>query len=155
MANPFPFVAGAVLTAAQLNGIGEAWTSYTPTIKGGATTVTSSVNYARFARVNKIVIVQVLVTVTSAGAVNGAITISLPVEPTMLDVRLVRGSFFLDDNGVGIYSGNAVISNSYGSHTAVAGFGAGPVVDVIGANSPNLTLANNDKVGCEVVYEVA
>lgn len=155
MANPFPFVAGSVLQASQLNGIGEEWTSYTPTIKGGATTVTATITYARFARVNKIVIVQVLATVTSTGAVNGAISISLPVAPATLDVRLARGSFFFDDNGVGIFTGIAVITDAYGSHTAVVGFGGGPATDVIGANSPNVTLANNDKVGCEVIYEVS
>lgn len=157
MANPFPFVASTVLTAAQLNGIGEAWTSYTPVIKGGATTVTATITYARYARVNKLVFVQVLAQVTSAGAANGAITIGLPsgITPSVENVRLVRGSFLLDDNGVGIYTGGAFISAAYGSHTAVAGFGSGPVVDAMGANNPNITLANGDYVSCEVVYEVA
>ena len=157
MANPFPFTAGQVLTAAQLNGIGEAWTSYTPVIKGGATTVTATITYARYARVNKLVFVQVLAAITSTGAANGAISIGLPsgLLPSVENVRLVRGSFFLDDNGVGIYTGAASITSGYGSHTAVVGFANGPVVDAIGANNPNITLVSGDFVGCEVVYEVA
>ena len=155
MPNPFPFVAGNVLTAAQMNSIGEAWTSYTPTIKGGATTVTATITHAKYAQINKLVIVQVLATVTSAGAANGAISISVPIAPATLDVRLIRGEFFLDDSGVGIYTGGAVVTNTYGSHTAVVGFGSGPVGDVMGVAGPAITLANNDRVGCFVVYEVA
>lgn len=156
MANPFPFSVGAVLTADQMNSIGEAWTSYTPVIKGGATTVTATITYARYARINKLVFVQVLASITSTGAVNGAISIGLPsgLLPSVFDVRLIRGSFLLDD-GTGIYTGGATITSAYGSHTAVVGFGGGPVVDAFGANNPNITLGSGDFVGCEVVYEVA
>jgi hypothetical protein len=156
MANPFPFTAGQVLTAAQMNGIGEAWTSYTPVIKGGTTTVTATITYARYARVNKLVFVQVLASITSTGAVNGAISIGLPsgLLPGVENVRLIRGSFLLDD-GTGIYTGGACITSAYGSHTAVVGFGGGPVVDAFGANNPAITLGSGDFVGCEVVYEVA
>jgi hypothetical protein len=155
MANPFPFTAGQVLTAAQMNGIGEAWTSYTPVIKGGATTVTATIQYAQYQRINKLCYVQVLAQVTSTGATNGAISISLPIAPVSLNIRLVRGNFFLDDSGVGIYSGNAVITSSYGQANSVSGFSAGPTVDVMGAASPAITLQNNDYVGFSVIYEVA
>ena len=155
MANPFPFVSGAVLTAAELNSLGEAWTSYTPTIKGGATTVTATIQFAKYIQINKLWIVQVAATVTSAGAANGAVTISLPSTPVTLSVYQPRGVFLIDDAGVGLYEGTAVITNSYGSHTAVAGIGTGPTGDVMGIAAPTFTLANNDRVGMFVVYEVA
>ena len=155
MANPFPFVAGDVLTAAELNGIGEAWTSYTPVIKGGATTVTATITYAKYQQINKLCYVQVLATVTSTGSANGAITISLPIAPLYQDVRLARGNFFLDDNGTGIYSGLAIISSGNGQTNAVSGFASAQTQDVMGAASPAMTLVNNDKVGFSVFYEVA
>lgn len=152
MANPFPFVAGSVLTAAELNGIGEAWTSYTPVIKGGATTVTATINYAKYARVNKIVWVQVRATVTSAGAVNGIINISLPSGLSVLTPSNQRniGTFMIEDVGVGFFIGAAVANTA----TGVQGFGTN-VGDFMGASIPNMALANGDVVAMSVCYEVA
>ena len=53
MANPFPFTAGQVLTAAQMNGIGEATIAYTPTISNG--TLGNGTMSAYYSRVNKLV----------------------------------------------------------------------------------------------------
>lgn len=55
MANPFPFVAGSVLTAAELNGIGEAAVSFTPTFSSYTRGNGTSVAY--YMRVNKLVYV--------------------------------------------------------------------------------------------------
>ena len=54
MANPFPFVANSVLTAAQLNEIGATGTSYTPTLSGwtqGNGTFTTA-----YLRINKLIL---------------------------------------------------------------------------------------------------
>jgi hypothetical protein len=152
MANPFPFVAGDVLTAAELNGIGEAWTSYTPVIKGGATTVTATIQYAKWAQVNKIVWVQVRATVTSAGAANGIINVTLPTGLAVLTPSNQRniGSFMIEDTGVGFFSGVAVSTNG----TSIQAFGTN-VGDFMGGQSPAMTLANNDIIGFSVCYEVA
>lgn len=152
MANPFPFVSGATLLAAELNGIGEAWTSYTPVINGGATTVTATLNYAKFARVNKIVCVQVRATVTSAGAANGAISISLPTGLDVLDPSFNRciGEFFVQDTGVGFFVGAAI---GIGVST-VSGL-AQNSVDSMGVSAPTMTLANGDVLSMSVCYEVA
>jgi hypothetical protein len=152
MADPFPFVAGNVLTAAELNGIGEAWTSYTPVIKGGATTVTATLSYAKFARVNKIVFVQVRAIVTSTGAVNGSITVSLPTGLDVLAPSITRslGNFVISDTGTAFYSGSAVANSA----TTIAGlaYNSG---DLMGNSAPAITLVNNDVVSISVCYEVA
>ena len=152
MANPFPFTAGQVLTAAQLNGIGEAWTSYTPVIKGGATTVTATMNYAKYARINKIIIVQVDATVTSAGAANGTITVSLPTGLDLINSSgfTTIGNFFVTDLGVAFYAGAAVPAST----TTVGGisYNAGAYM---GNGSPAFTLANGDRVAMSICYEVA
>lgn len=153
MASPFPFVAGNTLTAAQLNSIGEAWTSYTPVIKQGTTTINATINYAKYARVNKIVIVQVLATATSAGTGAGNITISQPsgllAVSQGLNNRIV-GSFQVEDVGVGFYNGSAIAISD-----VIIGFlGGGPTGNFIG-NQPSFTVAIGDYFACSVCYEVA
>jgi hypothetical protein len=77
MANPFPFVASTVLTAAQLNGIGET-VSFTPTWTG-LTVGNGTLNDAKYVRVQNLVYVQVTFTLGSTSAVTGNIFISPPV----------------------------------------------------------------------------
>jgi hypothetical protein len=81
MANPFPFVAGSVLEAAQLNGIGEAWTSYTPTVtsSGGTITTVGAVS-AYYTQVNKIVFVYFSIEITTVGTATGQLRFTLPVN---------------------------------------------------------------------------
>ena len=95
MANPFPFTAGQVLTAAQMNGIGEAATSYTPTVTNFTTgngTVTGS-----FTRVNKMIFANVKITLGSTSAITGSITISNPVTGTANASSSVSGGGFYFD----------------------------------------------------------
>jgi hypothetical protein len=77
MATPFPFVASTVLTAAQLNAIGEAATSFTPTwtnyTRGNGTTI------AYYTQVNKLVYIYVRETLGSTSSVTGALRMTLPV----------------------------------------------------------------------------
>ena len=76
MANPFPFVAGDVLLAAELNGIGEASASFTATItnytRGNGTSV------ARFIRINKLIYVYGKETLGSTSSVTGEIRPGFP-----------------------------------------------------------------------------
>ena len=154
MPNPFPFVAGDVLTAAELNGIGEAWTSYTPVIKGGATTVTATIQYAKYAQVNKIVFVRVEATVTSAGAVNGTIICTLPINPVNANTSLsTGGSFAILDAGSAFYAGAAIVNTGV-TIGEVRGT-AYNSTDFMGTSAPAMTLANNDRISFSVCYEVA
>jgi hypothetical protein len=77
MATPFPFVASTVLTAAQLNSIGEAATSFTPTwtnyTRGNGTTI------AYYTQVNKLVYIYVRETLGSTSSVTGALRMTLPI----------------------------------------------------------------------------
>jgi hypothetical protein len=149
MANPFPFVSGAVLTAAQLNGIGEAWTSYTPTVTQSAT-ITKTIAYAKYARVNKLVIVQVMMTATSAGTAGNAIAVGLPIAS-------------LNANGFGVIGTGMVYDLS--ASTSYLGM---PVIDAgvvkfwnnasagnyLGA-SPSFAIASGDFISFTVAIEVA
>ena len=77
MANPFPFVAGEVLTAADMNGIGET-TSFTPNWTG-LTVGNGTLNFAVYTQVQKLVFVQVQFTLGSTSSVTGNISFAAPV----------------------------------------------------------------------------
>ena len=140
---------GAVLPASTLQSIGAVWESYTPTVKAGATTLTGTVNTARYCQIQKTVILQVLFTASNTGAVNGIITVSYPVSltPATATNRPI-GSFFIQDTGTAFYVGIATAQNpcqglGYGSNNNM------------GANTPALTIVSGDIIGVELTYEVA
>jgi hypothetical protein len=78
MANPFPFSVGAVLTAAQMNSIGEAAIAYTPTITAFSGTLTTTTSSAKYMRVNKLCVVQFTIGIVLNGTGAVAVNITLP-----------------------------------------------------------------------------
>jgi len=152
MANPFPFVSGSTLLAAELNGIGEAGTTFTPTwsgyTRGNGTTV------AYYVRVNKLVYVYVEETLGSTSSMGSAPTLTLPITAARLQaVSPSRNR--IDDTGANVFWGTTVpISTTQvvvyadlvsGTYTAFAG---------ITATVP-MTWANTDKFAIAFVYEAA
>lgn len=127
------------------------WTSYTPVIKGGATTVTATIIYAKYFQANKTVFVEVNATVTSAGAANGTISVSLPtgLNPVNQNDSAPLGMFIVKDAGTAFYIGAAVC---LGNLVYGIAYNSGALM---GQGGPAMTLANTDQVGISVVYEVA
>ena len=151
MTSPFPFVANTVLSAAQLNSIAEAWTSYTPVFKTGATTRTATVTYAKFCVVNKLSNIQVELTCTEAGTANAILSISLPTTlsyPRNTSAIGSVGTFTIQDTGTAFYVGSAVLGTNIIQGTASG------AVDNMGASTPAMTIANGDKVSFSVVLEI-
>jgi hypothetical protein len=72
------FVAGQVLTAAELNTAG-AWNDYTPSWTQSAT-ITKTVNWARYTQLGKWVQVSIKMTASSAGTADNKILVGLPVS---------------------------------------------------------------------------
>jgi len=143
--------AGQVLTAATMNSIGAAWETYTPTVKAGATTLTGTVIYARYARIQKTVWVQVSFRSNIAGAANGIITVSYPSGLTPVSTGggdQTIGMFHILDSGTAWYVGSAVPTNPI---QGIA-YGGG---NYMGAAVPAMTIANNDAISVAVCYEVA
>ena len=109
MANPFPFVSGAVLTAAQLNGIGEK-TNFTPGFSN-FTLGNGTVNVGIHVRVQNLVFCQVKVTLGSTSAVTGNIFFGVPVATTDSEQGPV-GVCNFGDTSAGIFEiGNVVMSS--------------------------------------------
>jgi len=107
MANPFPFVAGSVLTAAELNGIGEK-TNYTPTFTN--LTVGNGTLTAFYTRVQNIINVFVQVAFGSTTSISGDVNISLPFA--RLDFRdFTLGNVTFYDFGTQVYVGWVIPSS--------------------------------------------
>jgi hypothetical protein len=143
---------GQKLTAAIMNQIGAAWESYTPTWKQGATTISATISYARYAQIQKIVIVQLTLAATSAGSAGGIVTVSYPsgLVPVNLSGYRPFGTIMIYDNGTAFYAGNATNYDA----TTFAGM-AYNSTSFMGASSPNFTIASGDRVEAQLIYEVA
>jgi|DEB0MinimDraft_6_1074348.scaffolds.fasta_scaffold124635_1 hypothetical protein len=90
MASPFPFTSGQVLTAAQLNSIGE-WTAYTPSTTG--LTIGNGTLTGRYAQVNDLVFFNVSFVMGSTSAVTGNVSFSLPVTRVNTGVAGANGYY--------------------------------------------------------------
>jgi len=95
MANPFPFVASTVLTAAQLNGIGEATASWSPSYTN--LTVGNGTVVAKFTRVNKLIYGYWKITLGSTSAITGAVRVSFPVSIATDNKEFIIGSTIFVD----------------------------------------------------------
>ena len=98
MTNPFPFVAGATLTAAELNAIGESETSWTPNFTTGVTVGNGTLS-GTFQRVNDFVILQGSFELGSTSAITGDIRVDLPVNAlSFLELAVGTKVLFDDDS---------------------------------------------------------
>jgi hypothetical protein len=159
-ATPKTWVAGDVLTAAQLNAelrdallgafpLGPpdgAWTSYTPTLTQSAT-VTKTATYAKYTRIGRTIIVQVDLAVTGAGTAANAVVVGLPVAAAITGTLKVVGVGEIYDASATLgYRGvveivtsttvcfratNTTVINAYlGGDSFVAALAAGDVVSM-------------------------
>jgi hypothetical protein len=154
MANPFPFVASTVLEAAQLNGIGEAAISFTPTYQVGGYSRGNGTTVAYYMRVNKLVYVYVEETLGTTSAMAGAPIMTLPVAATRAQA-IAMGRSRIDDTGANVFWGTTTPGSSTqvilyadlasGTYTAFAG---------ITATVP-MVWAATDKFTLSFVYEAA
>lgn len=154
MANPFPFVAGNVLTAAQLNGIGEATVAYTPTL--GGITIGNGTVAAYYTRVNKIVYGSVYITLGSTSAITTTVTFTLPVTAAANSAGLLMGNGYYFDNSTSeTYLGTSFRSNTT-TCTPFVGVASGTylVRSVINATVP-VVFGANDLLVYQFTYEAA
>lgn len=136
---------------ADLAGITDAWTSYTPQIDQGASTdIAKTVDYAKYQQIGKTVVANVAVSLTAAGTAGSDVTMSLPVGPAS-NTYLHIGSAHIYDSSTGtFYSASALLLPSDliafgGDWSGAAGWGT----------TPNIALASGDVIRFSVIYEVA
>lgn len=152
MANPFPFVSGAVLTAAQLNGIGEN-TTFTPTLQGitlGNGTVTAS-----YTRSQKQIHLQCIIVFGSTTSVTGTIGITLPVTGTSAEVNCAIGNARILDNGTGYFAGHMYLAATTVTYLTALGVAGTYATDVFSSSTIPMTWAVNDQLGFSINYTAA
>lgn len=165
-ATPKTWVAGDILTAAQLNAelrdallgafpLGPpdlAWTAYTPTLTQSAT-VTKTVTYAKYTKTGRKVTVNVRLAVTGAGTASNAILIGLPVPAATASFVPCGIGWVLDSSAARNYTGVAVLSST----TAVSIIANNDPAELGAAGGLNMTaaLASPDTVNMSVTYEAA
>ena len=150
MANPFPFVAGTVLTAAELNGIGES-TAYTPTWT--ALTVGNGTQSFNYVRINKFIYVEGTLTLGSTSSVSNLPQMTLPV--TAAATTLMRGVCIGQDTGVGFNP----LMTSFASTTTTAFYAMNAASTYISpsfvSSTVPFTWATGDIFHISIYYEAA
>jgi hypothetical protein len=153
MASPFPFTAGQVLTAAELNTFGNL-TSYTPTFTN--VTVGNGTLDFKYSVLNNICIVEGTFTLGSTSAVGGGgAIISLPVASVALAGLPIYGICLHQDATGDAFSGTVSAVNTTTvrlNRSAVSGTNI--VQDNISSLSP-FTWTTSDRMHASFWYEIA
>lgn len=136
---------GDVLTAATMNSIGAAWESYTPTLTQGVT-VTKTVTYAKYCQIQKLIIVNVRLAVTSAGTAGTEVLVGLPVASVQPAVAVATG--YIYDASV-----NTTYNGTWGQNGTNANAGMYYQSGFFWGTVPNVALANGDSIFFFGAYE--
>lgn len=130
-----------------------AWTNYTPQVDQGVTTnIAKTVNYCRYQKRGRTVVMQFSVTFTASGTAGSSLVVLLPFT-TAATNEMSFGTFNLYDNSVNItYVGtikrNSVATSVIFSSGNAGGGGSGPW----GVN-PGTAVASGDFVTGEITFE--
>lgn len=140
-------VSGQVLTAGTLNTIGAIWEDYIPTLTQGVA-VTKTTIYARWARLQKIAMVEIFLNCTSTGTAGGIVTVGLPLNARQNGAILGSGLVYdssanfmynilpVSEPTLNVFAMFYQTGNSFGF-------------------SPAITLTTNDQLRFKLIYEVA
>jgi hypothetical protein len=152
MANPFPFVAGQILTASQLNSIGESAVVYTPTLTN-LTLGNGTIN-AKYVRVNKLVFVQISLVFGSTSSMGSNPSFSLPVAGAGT-LGGAQGWTRILDSGVAFYMGTVAV-NTTAATPNVSGASGTYVTEAGGLTATvPMTWTTNDTLYINFMYEAA
>jgi hypothetical protein len=140
----------ARLDALERRELPTRWVDFTPTLTQNSA-VSHTVNYARYIRVGKLAVVQLMLTADAAGTAGQAIAIaSIPgeIEPAQ-GTPAVIGSFLIQDAGMANYAGAVIVASAttyqFVGHAETNNVGI----------DPNFALASGDVVSLMAAYEVA
>ena len=155
MTSPFDFSAGAVLTAAQLNAIGDAAdTAWTPSwnnfAKGSGGT-----NTGYYMRVNDLIVARFTQTLGTSPTI-GSVSLVLPVTAHFTTYQPC-GQIWMGQSGGSIYNGQAVLTAAgtctfYGAY--VFGTAAVTINQGVTASTP-FSWGSNDYLTGQIVYRAA
>lgn len=161
-ATPKTWVAGDVLTAAQLNAelrdallgafpAGIAWTSYTPTLTQSAA-VTKTVTYAKYIQIGKTVIAEINLTCTGTGTAANTVLVGLPPVAAASPNFTPVGTGYIFDSSVNLIY-RAIIDHFSGTFRFLATTSTASAA--LGADTFTAALASGDEVKLSIAYEAA
>tara|TARA_R100001460_G_scaffold29123_2_gene58029 strand:+ start:783 stop:1247 length:465 start_codon:yes stop_codon:yes gene_type:complete len=149
----FPFSAGQVLTAAQLNEIGE-YESFTPSWVN--ITTTGGTNTGAKFRTNDMQLLQVKFILGSSSSVDGSVQLTLP-DDAHYDHWQMAGTCWYHDTSAGkLRNGHAVVTSAttvnfygfFGGTSSTVTFSQG-----VTATTP-MTWNNGDSLTAMILYRV-
>ena len=157
MTNPFPFTAGDVLNAADLNAIGEV-EDYTPNFTNGITVGDGTLT-GKYARLNDVVFAWGQFRLGSTSAVTGDVKVDVPVTASSTGLRTaVSTHVLLVDLSAGVrYAG--IGRDSTASNVGLryvkqsTGSSAANTANALSATLP-FTWTANDSIAWTHVYMV-
>ena len=154
---PRTYVAGAVLTAAQLNetrdnlkAIGDPWGTYTPTLTQSVA-VSKTVTFAKYMEAGNFIVGHVKLAVTSAGTASNAITLTLPVAAAQSGPCSGTGVVYDASAGL-LYKG---LVNLVSSTTVTLLNTGDTALGSLGQSGMTAALASGDEVNLSFFYEAA
>lgn len=140
--------AGQVLTAATMNTIGAAWETWTPVVEQPGN-IGITVNLARYARIQKLVVATFVVTITGTGTAGQSLAISLPLASNNT-VNAFGPGFLYDASTATMYNGTF-----YTPSTTRAWFIGDWAAGGVWGTTPVLGVANNDVWRGTMIYETS
>lgn len=147
---------GAVTTAKLSTSAGDpgaAGVSFTPSFTN-FTLGNGSINYARYLKVGRIVVVDIRVILGSSSSMGTDPAINFPVTPRSLVAFAPIGDADLFNSGDNHYMGRCIYNNSTNFIIRALGVsGADIVTQVINSTTPFSSWGANDEINCHLVYE--
>ena len=154
MASPFPFTSGQVLTAAELNEIGDIQT-YTPTwtASGGTPTIGNGTLTGKYTVINNWCVGSIRLVLGSTSSIAGTTEWrwSLPVSAANTSTFDTLGAAFVSDAGTLSYRAVAI----YVATDKIGVYASESALSVSAVTPFTFTPANADKVTISFAYEVA
>lgn len=129
-----------------------AWQNWTPAVnQGGSTSVSVTIDRAKYCVLGKTVFIVADLTVTSTGTAAYIEVTGLPVVPAYGSFQMAIGSFAIrDDSAPNNYAGAVIMPN-----TSVLRFRVNNSTGNGLGQNPALTLAADDTIGFTASYEKA
>jgi hypothetical protein len=128
----------------------SAWTVWTPTVRQGATTLSTSSNLSTYIQYGKLVFIKCSISITSTGSAGGRISITSPISQSLVPVKYAIGNFVYIDAGTGFYNGSVTMDGSDGRFYGIIH----SLADYLGT-TPSFTAVNGDSVYFTATVEVS
>jgi hypothetical protein len=128
----------------------SAWTAWTPTVRQGATTLSTTGNLSTYIQYGKLVFIKGSIGITSTGSAGGRISVTSPISHTLVPVKYAIGNFVYIDAGTCFYNGSITLDGSDGRFYGIVH----SLADYLGT-TPSFTAANGDSIYFTTTIEVA